>query len=105
MVEGAVVRSHDMGVVGRTSLLADLPDLARETDPDVVIVGIQDDEFPSECVELLLERPRMKVLALEELAGRARLYELRPERVEIGEVSADEVVETIRAAVRRPTPF
>jgi DNA-binding NarL/FixJ family response regulator len=105
MVEGAVVRSHDMGVVGRTSLLADLPNLARETDPDVVIVGLHDGDLPPECRELLLERPRVKVLALEESAGHARLYELRPERVEIGEVSPDEVVETIRAAVLRPTPF
>jgi|SRR5262245_15751167 len=105
LVEGAVVRSDDMGVVGRTSSLTELHELARETDPDVVIVGIGDDELPEECLDLLLERPRVKVLALQEHAGRARLYELRPERVEIGDVTPDEVVETIRAAVLRPTPF
>ncbi len=105
MVERAVVHSHDMDVVGRTSSLDELVDLARATDPDVVIVGLHDDELPPACLELLLERPRVKVLAIEERAGRARLYELRPEQVEIGEVSPDEVVDTIRAAVLRPAPF
>ena len=99
------MHSLDMDVVGRTSSLDALVDLARATDPDVVIVGLHDDELPAACVEMLLEHPRVKVLAIEERAGRARLYELRPEQVEIGEVSPDEVVDTIRAAILRPTPF
>jgi hypothetical protein len=43
----------------------------------------------------------MKVLAIEEHQGRAFLYELRPEQIEIGEASPAEVVDTIRAAVQR----
>ena len=105
MVEGAVVRTNDMGVVGSTSL-DELLDTARASTPDVVIVGIDaHNGLPDACLELLLERPRVKVLAIEEHGGTARLYELRPERVEIGDVSPDEVVESIRAAVLRPTPF
>jgi DNA-binding NarL/FixJ family response regulator len=105
MVEGAVVRTNDMGVVGTTSL-DELLDTARASEPDVVIVGIDaHNGLPDECVDLLLERPRVKVLAIEERAGHARLYELRPERVEIGDVSPEEVVESIRAAVLRPSPF
>ncbi|HEX4525383.1 MAG TPA: hypothetical protein VH108_01420 [Gaiellaceae bacterium] len=105
MVERALARTHDMRVVGRAASLEELHEIAQAMDPDVVIVGLQDVELLQACLDLLLERPRMKVLGIEEHAGRAQLYELRPEQVEIGEVSPDEVVDTIRAAVLRPTPF
>jgi len=94
-----------MGVVGRTAALDDLLELARATEPDVVIVGLHDSRLPSPCLDLLLERPRVKVLGIEEQEGRAQLYELRPEQVELGEVSPEEVVHSIRAAVLRPAPF
>src|SRR4051794_18017732 len=99
MVERAVAQAEDMGVVGSAVTLDRLRDTALETHADVVIVGLHDRELPAICVELMLERPRVKVLAIEERAGQARLYELRPEQVEIGEVSPDEVVHTIRAAL------
>jgi hypothetical protein len=101
MVERAVARTDDMAVVGRADSLAQLYDV----EADVLIIGLHDDELPTAYFEFLLERPRVKLLAIEERAGRAWLYELRPEQVEIGEVSPDEVVDTIRAAVLRPAPF
>jgi DNA-binding NarL/FixJ family response regulator len=105
MVERAVGRTHDMAVVGRAAAIEDLVALARATEPDVVIVGLHGAALPLACIELLLERPRMKLLGIEEQDGHAQLYELRPEQVELGEVSPDEVIETIRAAVQRPIPF
>lgn len=105
MVERAVAHAEDMSVVGRASSLDQLRPVALATAADVVIVGLHNAELPATYFELLLERPRMKVLAIEERGGHAWLYELRPERVAIGEVSPDEVVDTIRAAVLRPTPF
>jgi DNA-binding NarL/FixJ family response regulator len=105
MVERAVARTHDLGVVGCADSLDELLALARKTGPDVVIVGLHHAEIPRSCLDLLLERPRVKVLGIEEQEGRAQLYELRPEQVELGEVSPEEVVDTIRAAVLRPTPF
>lgn len=105
MIEGAVARTQDMGVVGRAASLDDLHDVAQATDPDVVIVGLHDAELPQACLDLLLERPRLKVLGIQEHGGHAQLYELLPEQVEIGEFSPDEVVDTIRAALLRPTPF
>jgi DNA-binding NarL/FixJ family response regulator len=104
MVERAVARQHDMAVVGRATSLGELLELARATAPDVVVIGLYDSELPEACLDLLWERPRVKVLGIEEHEGRAYLYELRPEQVEIGEVSPDEVVDTIRAAVQRPSP-
>lgn len=105
MVERAVAHTDDMGIVGRAWTVDALPELARDARPDVVIVGIPGDDLPPACLDLLLERPRVKVLAIEQRAGRAQLYELRPEQVEIGEVSPAEVVETIRTVVLRPTVF
>lgn len=105
MVERAVAHTEDMGVVGHATSFDDLQELALATAADVVIVGLRDRELPPPCVALLLERPRVKVLAIEERAGHARLYELRPEQVEIGDVSPDDVVHTIRAALLRPTAF
>jgi DNA-binding NarL/FixJ family response regulator len=105
MIERAVGRTQDMGVVGRAASLDELHDVAQATDPDVVIIGLHDAELPQACLDLLLERPRMKVLGIEEHGGHAQLFELLPEQVEIGEFSPDEVVDTIRAAVLRPTPF
>ena len=104
MVEGAVARQKDMAVVGRAASLGDLLELARSTEPDAVVVGLHDSELPYACLELLLERPRVKVLGIAEQEGRAYLYELRPEQVEIGEVSPDEVVDMIRTAVQGPSP-
>jgi DNA-binding NarL/FixJ family response regulator len=105
MIERAAARTQDMAVVGRAASLDELHDVAQATDPDVVIVGLHDAELPQACLELLLERPRLKVLGIEEHGGNAQLYELLPEQVEIGEFSPDEVIDTIRAAVLRPTPF
>ena len=105
LVERAVAHAEDMGVVGPAVSLDGLPAAARERHADVVILGLRNGELPPAAVELMLERPRVKVLAIQERAGQARLYELRPEQVEIGEVSPDDVVDTIRAALLRPTPF
>ena len=102
--ERAVVLEYGKVSVGKHSL-DELHDVAQATDPDVVIVGLHDAELPQACLELLLERPRLKVLGIEEHGGNAQLYELLPEQVEIGEFSPDEVIDTIRAVVLRPTPF
>jgi DNA-binding NarL/FixJ family response regulator len=101
MVERAVASQEDMAVVGRTTTLDELVELARATNPDVVVAGFHDSRLPIAYLELLLERPRVKVLGLHEHEGQAWLYELRPDQIEIGEVSPDDVVHTIREAAQR----
>jgi hypothetical protein len=103
IVERAIKRQLDMAIVGSVESLEALLDLARATEPDVAVVGIRGADIPEECLELLMERPRVKILAIEAHEGRAYLYVLRPEQVEIGEVSPEDVVETIREAARRPS--
>jgi chemotaxis response regulator CheB len=104
MVERAVERQQDMAVVASGPSLGELVELARSTDPDVVIVGLEHAGLPPDCLALLMERPRVRVLGIEPYRGRAWLYELRPEQIEIGEVSPAEVVGSIRQAAHRPSP-
>jgi len=104
MVERAVASQGDMVVVGRPTTVGELVQRAGETEPDVVIAGFHDSRLPAAYLELLLEHPRMKVLGLQEHEGQAWLYELRPEQIEIGEVSPDDVVHTIREAAQRSLP-
>ena len=105
MVEKAVGRQDDMAVVGRGSSLEHLVELARETEPDVVVVGLERPGLPRDCLALLLDRPRVRILGIEAHEGLAWLYELRPEQIEIGEVSPEEVVGSIRDAARRQAPI
>jgi DNA-binding NarL/FixJ family response regulator len=103
MVERAVERQPDMVVVGQAESLDELLELGRTTEPDVAVVGLQGAGLPADCLELLLERPRMSVLGIEAYEGRAWLYVLRPQEIEIGEVSPDDVVDTIRTSAVRLT--
>jgi DNA-binding NarL/FixJ family response regulator len=102
MVERAVDRQGDMALVGTATSLRELVALARRTKPDVVVVGLHDHELSQDYLELLFDQPRTRVLGIAAHDGRAYLYELRPEQVELGEVSPDDVVASIRHAARRP---
>lgn len=68
--------------------------------PDVVIVGLERGELPTVCGELLGCFPHLKVLAIEERGRQASLYELRPVRTVLRDVSAHELVASIRGAAR-----
>jgi hypothetical protein len=49
-----------------------------------------------EVVTLLYKRPRMRLLTVEELGPQAYLFELRPERTELGELSPTRLVDIVR---------
>ena len=69
--------------------------------PDFVVCGVPSAEEPSAARSALAESARVRVLELDAAAGRASLYELHEYEREIGEVSPDEIVATIRAAAAR----
>jgi DNA-binding NarL/FixJ family response regulator len=87
----------DMEVVGDvpTGLLAEA---VSDRQADVLLIGRDDSPLAEELLE---RRPRLKVFAVADHGRECSLYELRPHRVEFGEVSPDELVAAIRAAVRR----
>jgi hypothetical protein len=97
LVQAAVLAQHDMIVVsefidGDTMLSARAADLA-----DVVIVGMDEERVPTICGLLLHSHPGIRVLALEERGGNAILYELRPHRNDILDISVDTLAEAIRS--------
>jgi chemotaxis response regulator CheB len=103
MVEQTIAHQHDMAVVAHCVSFDDLLDEAERSEPDIVIVGIEDRALPHVCLELMLEHQGVSVLGIDARSGRAWLYELRLEQVEIDEVSPADVVHSIRSAARRHT--
>lgn len=51
-----------------------------------------------EVVRLLYEHPRLKVVTVQEVGAHAHLFELRPERVDLGELSSECLAELVHAA-------
>lgn len=105
LIEEALAAQPDMNVVATVPDPEALVAATREARPDFVLFGVARAEataFPAECVTLLDENPRARVLAIEHLEGRAILYELRPGRTEIGEVAPEDIVAVIRDAAAQP---
>jgi hypothetical protein len=96
----------DAGVVlvscppGVTSMV----DAAAITDADVVIAAEQD-AGPREVSVLLARMPRARALTVADEGRSGVLYELRPYRRTIGELSAANVRSTIHQAGRRAELF
>ena len=65
------------------------------TEPDVLIVGLDGTDPADLYLELLERRPRLRILALTGQGREAILWELRPHRTSLGEISP----ETLLAAV------
>jgi hypothetical protein len=96
MVERAVESADDLVVVGRTRSLTELPGVANSTTADVVIAGLDAPGLVPACRQMLFERPRAMVLGVVEDLGRTFLYVLRPEEIDLGELSPAEMVQVIR---------
>lgn len=76
-----------------------LIDAAERSDAEFVIAGAG--RFaPDEVSELQEVHPGVKVLALSESGRQGLLYELRPHRVPIGDLSSGALLETIRGSRR-----
>ena len=99
IIAHAITSESDMEVVGEVDDRAHLGTAAQATDADVVILQIDGLELPAECGALFDARPRIKLLGVAGDGRRTFLYDLRPQRTALGEVSPQRLVEAIRAAV------
>ena len=75
-----------MVVVGRVGK-RDLDTAIRRTRAEVLIIG-QKDDGQHDYVRLLRQRPRLKIIAIVDDGRNGSLYELRPHRVPLRELSA-----------------
>ena len=94
IIEQAVGAEPDMQTVDDLADAASLPEAIARSEPDFVISG-RDYEFAEVC-SILNRRPRLRMLVVVEDGREATLYELRPTRTPLGEVSPQTIVEAIR---------
>jgi DNA-binding NarL/FixJ family response regulator len=72
---------------------------AKTTQPDVVILSSSNPEDESLSIRLLFASPRSRVLALTTDGRCCFLYELRPHRIFLGELSRDALLAAVRGAM------
>lgn len=76
--------------------------LAEQTiPPDIVILGLSAAEDATLVPALFSRWPQAQVMTVMQEGDDATAYELRPCRTVLGQMSAAEIVETLREAVRR----
>jgi DNA-binding NarL/FixJ family response regulator len=71
---------------------------AEPAQPDVVILSTSDPDDDEVPVRLLRAAPRCRVLALRSDARASWLYELRPHRSSLGELSRDALLAALRGS-------
>lgn len=95
IIEQAVADEPDMEIVEAETGVP-LREAVESSKADFVIAGA-DYDF-GEVARALDERPRLRVLAVAGDGREAFLYELRPTRTPLGEVSPRTIVDAIRGA-------
>jgi hypothetical protein len=91
-----VASELDLVIVGLVNDDESLPAAVRRTRAEVVLTAqTAEDELP-EYASLLVRRPRLKVVAITGDGRTGLLYELRPQRIPLGEMSAVALYNAIR---------
>jgi hypothetical protein len=98
---GDIVRraGGDVLVVGDQTGPDDLVAAVDSLSANVVVFGSAANELPGSCRSLLERRPSVKVIVVGGDMRHTTLYELRPHRLPLGDVSPKDLVAAIRAAV------
>lgn len=91
-----IIRSgNGIVVAGRLAESEDVLAAARRTRCDVVVVGETEEEARREYAPLLFGKPGIRVLAIAADGKTGQLYELRPKRIALGELSVDSLRQAI----------
>lgn len=104
ILEHVVAKDPALSVVG-TSDGANLATEARRTRADVLVVAQKAPDERDSLASLLYSRPRMKVVTIVTSGNSGALYELRPHRTIITEITAESLSKAIRGppeARRKP---
>ena len=100
LIKAILEENSDISVVAECSNPADVPALMTRTGAEVVVCDL--DEVAASDVGARLFWPHLlvKVIAVQDDGRRAVLWELRPERRELGDLSISRFVEAVRQVVR-----
>jgi DNA-binding NarL/FixJ family response regulator len=93
IIRSVVVAEEDLEIVAEVTDAGSLDDAIPLYAPDVVIGH----STRCDIERLLTDRPRLKVLQVDDTGRSTVLYELRPQRTVLGEVSPARLLNAIRA--------
>jgi DNA-binding NarL/FixJ family response regulator len=96
MVERVAAGYDDVAVVGRAASGAEVAELVRTVDANVIVAGLGERGISSLYRELLFDRPRVRVFGVTDHDGETYLYVLRPEEIALGPLSPEEMLQAIR---------
>ena len=82
----------------------DLVAVARERDPDVVILEHPERPGVTAVEPMLAARPNLKVLAITNQGRTSFLYELRPYELALGQLSPAALIDAVRGSPVSPGP-
>jgi DNA-binding NarL/FixJ family response regulator len=99
LLKGIVRADDQIEIVAELTDASDLIEVSDRANADLVIVSLNDNdsELPEPCRALLSARPRMRVLGLAEHGRHGFLWELRPHRMALGEISPSTLLPAIRS--------
>jgi len=102
VVRDIIERQPDMEVVGEALDPLGVLLAAKETEADVVVIGLQDSEEPGLVSHLLAECPHVTVLGLASQGDTAFIAQMCPWRKEIADPSEVNILSALRHAVQEP---
>jgi DNA-binding NarL/FixJ family response regulator len=95
-----ILEQPDMEVVGELGNGVQLLLATGQTQPDIIILGVESSELPGIGSHILHEFPHVKLLGVSVDAQHLSLYELRPSMGLIGDISPQGLLEAIRKSVQ-----
>jgi DNA-binding NarL/FixJ family response regulator len=102
IIKEILATRSDLGLIAEYPHRVPLVAAVEETSARLVIAA--DEQLdPDEVCQVLERRPRTKILGVAGDARAAVLYELRPQKIRLGEVSPETLVAAIRAAAAECT--
>jgi DNA-binding NarL/FixJ family response regulator len=105
IIADTISSQQDMDVVSGADATASLADAAAQANADVVILVRNGEHERAHYRDLLYAHSRLKVI---EISGEGRygaLYELRPRRIALGELSPPRLIDAVRTSVTQATPI
>jgi chemotaxis response regulator CheB len=99
VVRQIIERQPDMEIVGEVLELSALAHIAQETQPNVIIVALEDFEALGAVRNLLAKIPAVTILALASKGDTAFIEQLRLGRREIADPSEANILSALRQAI------
>lgn len=99
IVRNIIVSQTDLEFAGEANGVANLVRTAKNKRADVLVIGAAAVQDASGYNDLLYQRPRMSIVAIDADARGAQVFDLRPHVSHLGEISPTTLVAALR---RRP---